>query len=153
MLHFIYNLHRIHSAKGWNILTRNHKGTETVKIQFLSSYSTVDLSRVDQLTFPVRYVTDHGALVQRFLKFTPIYNHQGSQLTETLNDISILITECRGPCYDNASCMSGQYNRLQAHINKLNPFVEYALCAAHSLNLVENALLNVVCIVMLTFLL
>ena len=46
------------------------------------------------------------------------------------------MSNCRGQSFDNASNMSGKYNRLQAHLKKLNPLIHYTPCAAHSLNLV-----------------
>ena len=46
---------------------------------------------------------------------------------------------CRGQSYDNASVMSGQYNGVQALVNRENSLAFYIPCYAHSLNLVGTA--------------
>ena len=54
-----------------------------------------------------------------------------------LHDINI--QNCRGQSYDNASVMRGQYNGLQALVNRENPLTLWIPCFVQSLNLVGTA--------------
>lgn len=72
----------------------------------ISVDSTPDVSRVDQLTFTIRYVTYEGSK-ERFLKY-------------------ISLGDCRGQSYDNAANMSGQYTGLQARSREQNKYADLA---------------------------
>ena len=102
--------------------------------------STPDMSHTDQLTFILRYVSEGGNILERFVGFEPIYSHTGASLAgcvkEMIADLGLDLSNCRGQSYDNASNMSGKYNGLQAHLKQINPLIHYVPCAAHSLNLV-----------------
>ena len=81
--------------------------------------------------------------VERFLTFMSIDSHTGKGLTSVLlgfmEDNGIDIVNCRDQAYDNASNMSGLYNGVKAHIERLNPVAKYIPCFAHSLNLVGTS--------------
>jgi len=100
------------------------------------------VSHVDQLTFVVRYVLEHGMPVERFLTFIELEGHKSAILEETvisqLKTFKIDIADCRGQCYDNASNMARQYSGLQARIMTLNPLAQFIPCSGHSLNLVGS---------------
>ena len=115
---------------------------KAAKYYCVSIDSTPDISHVDQLTIIVRYVMEDGP-VERFLTFMPFESHTGKGLANVLlafmEDIGIDIENCRGQTYDNASNMSGRYNGVKAHVERLNPFAKYVPCFAHSLNLVGRS--------------
>ncbi|XP_033226050.1 zinc finger MYM-type protein 1-like [Belonocnema kinseyi] len=102
--------------------------------------STPDVSHVDQLAFVIRYVTDDGDPVERFLLFVKNPRHKGHELADsvvsTLEAFGLKVIDCRGQSYDNASNCSGMYKGLQARIREINGLAIYAPCGAHSLNLV-----------------
>lgn len=104
--------------------------------------SSPDLAHMDQLSFVIRYVQENGNPVERFLFFLPNTSHKAEELTkailDTLLELGIPISNCRGQSYDNASNMSGIYTGVQARIKEINPRAEFIPCAAHSLNLVGN---------------
>ena len=108
----------------------------------ISVDSTLDISHVDQLSFIVRYVSENGWPVERFLKFIPNCGHKAEDLAkvvlETLKNNDLDIADCRGQSYDNASNMSGVYSGLQARIKQVNPLIDFVPCSAHSLNLVGS---------------
>ncbi|XP_035216519.1 uncharacterized protein LOC118189913 [Stegodyphus dumicola] len=62
--------------------------------------STPDISHVDQLSFIVRYVSEDGCPVERFLKFIPNCGHKAEDLAkvalETLKNHDLYIANCRG---------------------------------------------------------
>ncbi|KAF2879298.1 hypothetical protein ILUMI_26873 [Ignelater luminosus] len=95
----------------------------------------LDLSRVDQLTFIIRYVKD-GVPVERFLEFIHIKKHKSEYLAETifnfLENHDIPINDCRGQSYDNALNMSGKCAGLQAKIKEKCEFTTFVPCAGHS---------------------
>ena len=104
--------------------------------------STPDISHNDQLSVIVRYVTEDGLSVERFLCFTKNTGHTGEKLSEAvLNSLELhglKLDNCRGQSYDNAANMSGQYSGLQARLKEKNPLVFFIPCSAHSLNLVGS---------------
>ena len=83
----------------------------------ISVDSTPDIAHVDELSFIVRYVSEDGCPVERFLKFIPNCGHKAEDLAkvvlETLKSHELDIADCRGQSYDNASSMSGIYSGLQ----------------------------------------
>ena len=108
----------------------------------MSVDSTPDKSHIDQLTFIIRYVSENGKSVERFIKFIPNCDHTGEAISntilKTLKTHEIDIKDCRGQSYDNASNMSGIYKGVQARITAINPLAEWIPCAAHFLNLVGS---------------
>ncbi|GLV33223.1 hypothetical protein CBL_08391 [Carabus blaptoides fortunei] len=87
----------------------------------ISVDSTPDISHVDQLSFIVRYVSENGCPVERFLKFIPNCGHKAEDLVkvvlETLKNHDFYIADCWGKSYDKASNMPGVNSSLQARIN------------------------------------
>ena len=100
----------------------------------MSTDSTPDMAHIDQLVITLKYVEQKSCtIVERFLKFVPIYNHTGESLACTMMDIlektsQLSIADCRGQSYDNAANMSGNYNGVQAHISKKTPLAMYSMC-------------------------
>ena len=101
--------------------------------------STADVSKVDQLTFSLRYVLDDGQPVERFLLFVPITSHTGRNLYQEILDTfrrwNINIDDCVGQTYDNAANMSKKYNGVQSLIKGVNHRSVYVQCMVYSLNL------------------
>lgn len=109
----------------------------------LSVDSTPDVSHTDQLALIIRYVTEEGNAVERFLQFLPNVGHKGEEIAEAVLDMlnydyKLKVEDCRGQSYDNASNMSGMYSGVQTRIKQKAPNAEYCPCAAHSLNLVGS---------------
>ena len=109
------------------------------KYYLISEDSTPDISHTDQLTFTVRYSRGCEP-VEHCMVFISISSHEVKNLADNvmdfLNENKILLSNCRGQSYDNASNMSGRYTGLQARIHQPNEFAVYVPCAGHSLNLV-----------------
>jgi hypothetical protein len=105
--------------------------------------STPDVAKVDQLTVVYRYVNQVGVAVERFVKFQPISGHDAATLEnavlQTVADMELSISNCRGQSYDNATNMSGVYSGLQARIKSLNALADFVPCYNHSLNLVGTS--------------
>lgn len=109
--------------------------------------STPDVAHIDQLTICVRYVDDEGLAMERFLVFLPNVGHKGNEMEtavlQYLETNGIIIHDCRGQSYDNASNMSGIYKGLQARIKQVCPLAQYVPCSPHTLNLtLEHAVEN-----------
>lgn len=103
---------------------------------------TRDISKVDQLTLCLRYVTPNGdqlVLRENFLSFCPVTSKTGAALAEAimrvLRDEGVAIENMRGQGYDGCSSMRGIYNGVQAEIKKIVPQALYFHCASHCLNL------------------
>jgi hypothetical protein len=115
---------------------------KAAKYYSVSVDSTPDVAYTDLLTVIVRYVVQDNS-IERFLR---IRGHTGSELAKVLldflDDSGIDIADCRGQPCDNASEMSGKYNRMQALIKEKNNLAEYVPCCAHSLNLVGKCALD-----------
>ena len=80
------------------------------KYYSISVDSTPDMSHVDQLTFTVRYMEEHGTACERFIQFVEIASHTGEEMANTvksiLSDLTVDLSDCRGLSTDNASNMS-----------------------------------------------
>lgn len=112
--------------------------------------TTQDLSKVDQMSIVIRYVTlsenpTHGNEIkinESFLGFWELRDQSSegyeTKILSTLEKLGIDIEKCRGQGYDGASTMSGQYTGLQQRIKAKAPNAEYVHCASHSMNLVIN---------------
>ncbi|XP_031327474.1 zinc finger MYM-type protein 1-like [Photinus pyralis] len=120
----------------------NHIMTEIRMSKYYSIIidSTPDMAHIDQLSVIIRYVTNNGKPVERFIGFLPNVGHKSEDLENAimskLEKHNLELKHCRGQSYDNASNMSGCYSGLQARILNHNPLAYYLPCAAHSLNLV-----------------
>jgi hypothetical protein len=81
-----------------------------------------------------------GQPMERFLRFIIMTDHTGKSLADivfqTLKELDIPLSDCRGQSYDNAANMSGQYSGVQTRIKEVNNLAEFVPCSAHSLNLV-----------------
>ena len=105
---------------------------------------TPDVSRTEQMTVIVRFVTTQGSVEIRehFLEFTEITDCTGAGMTEVLikklRELDINIMDMRGQGYDNGSNMRGKHSGVQKRVQDLNPRAFYVPCSAHSLNLVVN---------------
>lgn len=101
--------------------------------------STPDVSHCDQLAFIIRYIKNNQP-IERFVKYIPAVGHKAVDMElaciNTINELNISITYCRGQSYDNAANMSGKYAGLQAKIKEYSKTANFVPCSAHSLNLV-----------------
>lgn len=95
---------------------------------------------MDQLTFIIRYCSEDGKPIERFIKFLENVGHKAEDMQmailQTLKYLNLDLSDCRGQSYDNANNMSGIYGGLQAKIKSDNHLAKYVPCAAHSINLV-----------------
>ncbi|CAH1111754.1 unnamed protein product [Psylliodes chrysocephalus] len=86
--------------------------------------STPNISRVDQLTFVIRYVAIDSMPIEIFICFVPNVGHKTEEKVNTVLGLfekcNLDISNCRGQSYDNASNMSGIYSGVQARIKQLN---------------------------------
>lgn len=107
---------------------------------------TPDSSRIEQMTFIVRFVSCEPGLDpiinEHFLGFIPVHTTTGEFLTEEflkqLKTLGIPLENMRGQSYDNGANMKGKKVGVQTRILQLNPRAFFVPCNAHSLNLVVN---------------
>lgn len=122
---------------------------EVKSAQFFSLIidSTIDISRIDQMSVSLRSVLKSGHVVERFIGFFTLENSNATAFTEIilteLQKRNIDITLCRGQAYDGASVMSGIKSGLQTRIKTLSPNAIYVHCCAHALNLVTIEAMSV----------
>lgn len=94
--------------------------------------STLDATKVDQLTVVVRYISSDSSPVEGFIGFLPSVGYKGQEMNiEILNMFEILeidIKNCRGQSFDNANNISG----IQARIKRKSKTAEFIPCFAHS---------------------
>ena len=112
--------------------------------------TTHDISKVDQLSIVIRYLTlmednQDGASVpvckinEQFLGFVELKDQTAkgieTQLNAFLLQYDLPMSKCRGQCYNGAATMSGAYKGVQKRILDQQPNAFYVHCAAHNLNL------------------
>ena len=104
-------------------LKRDHLTHKNIKVLFNINRLN---ARLKTLGSANSCISLHGGFVaiERFVTFLPNQGHKAEDmfngLKEFLNLHDIEIKNCRGQSYDNASAMSGRYNKLQALVNKEN---------------------------------
>jgi hypothetical protein len=102
--------------------------------------STIDISRIDQFSLSLRYVTRSGHATEHFLDFKELDDSSAAKyfdlLVETLKSYNLDIKYCRGQGYDGASTMSGNITGLQQRVKDVSSSAVYIHCCAHNLNLV-----------------
>ncbi len=100
---------------------------QQAKYFFIIADSTPGMSHVDQLTFVFWFVSEKGKVFELFIGFELIHSHTGLSLAECVlkmvSDLGLDLSDCRGQAYDNASNMSGKYNRWQAHRKRQNSLI------------------------------
>lgn len=102
--------------------------------------STIDISRIDQFSLSLRYVTANGDAVERFIKFSELPGASAEDFFNVLilaiKNLGLSITMCYGQSYDGASTMSGEISGLQARVRDIAPNALFTHCCAHNLNLI-----------------
>ncbi|XP_065684245.1 zinc finger MYM-type protein 1-like [Hydra vulgaris] len=109
--------------------------------------STIDISKIDQMSVSLRMVLKSGNVVERFIGFYTLENSNAEAFAELilseLEKRNIDIKLCRGQAYDGASVMSGIKSGLQTRIKAFSPNAIYVHCCAHVLNLVTIEAMSV----------
>ena len=100
---------------------------------------TMDISRLEQMSLCVRYVTNDFVINERFLGFWSTATIDGATLfallTDTLLSLGLSLNQIRAQCYDGASNMRGRYSGLAARVQEVENRAIYIHCHAHQLNL------------------
>lgn len=100
---------------------------------------TMDVSRLEQMSVCVRYVTNDFVINERFLGFWSTPTTDGATLfallTDTLLSLGLSLNQVRAQCYDGASNMRGRYSGLAARVQEVENRAVYIHCHAHQLNL------------------
>ena len=106
------------------VLTVIFKEIQNAKYFSIIVDSMLDVSRVDQLSFVVRYVKNNGTPIKRFMWFLPNSGHKSEELTvEVMTTLFLYDLDpafLHAQSYDNASNMAGAYSGLQSRIKKIN---------------------------------
>ena len=107
---------------------------------------TMDISRIEQFSFCVRYITPDLRVKERFLGFWYAKSTDGASLLELLTlilkSLDLNVTNIRAQCYDGASSMRGKYSGLASRVKELEPRAIYIHCHAHLLNLALQSSLS-----------
>ncbi|XP_050777078.1 zinc finger MYM-type protein 1-like isoform X3 [Gopherus flavomarginatus] len=102
--------------------------------------STIDISRTDQFSLSLRYVTVNGDAVERFIQFSELPGASAEDffnvLLSAIKNLGLSITMCYGQSYDGASTMSGEISSLQTRIREIAPNALFMHCCAHDFNLI-----------------
>lgn len=115
--------------------------------------TTQDISKVDQLSQVLRYVTiakdDNDVplgveIHESFMGFYPVHDQGAHGLEKMILGLlekkGISVNKCRGQGYDGAATMSGVYSGLQKRIADREPNAMYIHCAMHNLNLLKRCM-------------
>lgn len=102
--------------------------------------STIDIGRIDQFSFSLRFVDQQGDIKEHFLCFEELHNATANDyfviIKKLMEEYKLDISLCRGQAYDGANTMSGRFSGLQSKIKDVSPLALYIHCCAHNLNLV-----------------
>ncbi|KAL9671389.1 hypothetical protein QQ045_008957 [Rhodiola kirilowii] len=94
----------------------------------------------------LRYVNDHGAVMERFIGLVRVVDTTSLALkrgiVEFFAKYGLSLSKLRGQGYDGASNMRGELNGLKTFILNENPCAKYIHCFAHQLQLVVVAVVQ-----------
>ena len=100
---------------------------------------TMDISRKEQLSICVRYVTGQLQVQERFLGFWDVATTEGETLCLKIQDIhrqlGINLSMLRAQAYDSTLNMRGRYSGVASCIKELELRALYIHCCCHPLNL------------------
>ena len=89
---------------------------------------TPDISHQEQMTLVIHFVEiscNSVNVVEHFVSFVTVHEISGADLAETLlqklEELGLLLYDCRGQGYDNGANMSGRKQGVQSGILKLKP--------------------------------
>jgi hypothetical protein len=99
----------------------------------------MDISRVEQIAFCLRFVDDDLIIQEHFYGFWKTATTTSAALLEIVQRFldlhNLFLKNIVGQCYDGAATMSGCTNGLSTLICNLNEKALYIHCYAHKLNL------------------
>ena len=100
---------------------------------------TTDISVKEQVSICLRYVSKPYEVHEDFVGFYETSLTDAATLEKIIEDVlmrlNISLKNCRGQCYDGASCMAGRLSGVQARLLEKCDKAIYVHCCAHSLNL------------------
>jgi hypothetical protein len=100
---------------------------------------TADESGKEQMTFVIRFVTESGHVVERFLGMITVPETSAATLYNAtrrfLLSHRLQISQIRGQGYDGAANMKGEHKGLRTLIQKDSPTAFYVHCFNHQLQL------------------
>lgn len=98
-----------------------------------------DASNKEQMAIVLRFVDNHGFLLERYFEIVHVSDTTASTLKKEISNVlaraNLHILNMRGQGYDGASNMRGAWNELQALFLKDCPYAYYVHCFAHILQL------------------
>jgi hypothetical protein len=101
---------------------------------------TMDVSKVVQVSFCVRYVDQKGVVQERLLEMLGISSTKSAELlkrvVDSLDKHGLKMDGIVSQSYDGASTMSGEVTGLQTRVRELVPHAVFVWCGGHRLNLV-----------------
>ena len=99
---------------------------------------TMDISKLEQMSVCVRYVTDNFNIHERFIGFWSTATTDGATLfallTDILQGLGLSLNQVRAQCYDGAANMRGRYSGLAVRVQEVENRAIYIHCHAHLLN-------------------
>lgn len=101
---------------------------------------TSDISRCEQLSLSLRYVSTDFTINEVFVGFVVLQKQTGreiaSEILKQLSDLGLSTDNLVAQGYDGASVMTGHTNGVQAVIKESCPQATFVHCFSHCLNLV-----------------
>ncbi|CAM8920402.1 unnamed protein product [Rhodiola kirilowii] len=102
-----------------------------------------DCSIKEQMAIVLRYVNDHGIVMEHFIGLVHVVDTTSLALKRGIDEFfakyGLSLSKLRGQGYDGASNMRGELNGLKTLILNENPCARYIHCFAHQLQLVVVA--------------
>ena len=100
---------------------------------------TADVSNKEQVVVCIRWVDEDLNVHEDFVGIKPVERTKAENIVEviknTLIQMNLKLTDCRGQCYNGASTMSGSVSGVATRIKTLNSKCLYTHCYGHVLNL------------------
>lgn len=115
--------------------------TEDMKNKFFSIMvdESRDISIKEQMAVVLRYVDNHGQVIERFMGVQHVSDTTSESLKKAVDQLfstlGLSMSMLRGQGYDGASNMKGEFNGLKSIILREHPCAFYVHCFAHQLQL------------------
>ena len=100
---------------------------------------SADVSNEEQVVICIRWIDDNLIVHEDFVSLKHVAKCTSEMIVnvikETINQMTLKVSNLRGQCYDGAVVMAGHKNGVAAKIKEENPKCLYTHCYGHDLNL------------------
>jgi hypothetical protein len=124
---------------GLEVLRNIASSLHTSQFYSIMADETADVSNKEQVVICIRWVDDDLEINEEFIGLYQVGTIDAATLTKVISDVllrlNLVITKCRGQCYDGAKNMTGEKTGVATNFKAKEPRCLFTHCYGHAINL------------------